>query len=1307
MHMQYQAHMHPQHMMHPYAQQAAAHAAAVNGMMPRGATPARSSKKKSGNSSRGTNALRNGKTSPAKRNLMTGTGGVASASTKMAMMGMAASPSRSIITSKDELRFIVEAAKRRYLDAHAVLFLLEMGAKGDIQPLQKVQRRPPSGSLFLYDRSRTPQFRVDGYEYVKKKGNAAAVREDHVKLKYDHEERVYACHVHSMERESMHRRSYWDLKNRNNLILVHYWDSEVSAQEQHPGDCICIGCTMGIDEDDSVQHQQMQHSAAMAAAAAAAAAASGRGMIPVNGSLGSGQASSLNSSSSSAMTSSRSGSNSRQAVNKSHTSTGPSTSNARTSVPSTRSLNSAKPSRTSSVTAKPAGASSSAKASASSSKTSSSVTTLPVPPSIPTSGGGPRLLPSPPSTMNKASSQLPADSSTTASASTSPAHSVAVAAAEAAAAADGTDTAESVSEKSSASSANRSLAKSGSTQVTFREPRVKMENAAPNRNSSSVEGQSGLLRKNSNRSNSSQGSTQSGSQQVQMQVQARVAPTPEFRPLSEAESAAQTRDDDVEMHAFLHDIDMNPALLPDPNMNFLDSLYVTSPTNSAYPRSPELVTLVDLNTLEIEDFAPNVACINGGTRMLISLSKIGGEPFTKSSLSVGVENIDVVFAKTHVVKGTMLANGVIRCETPVMPRNTHASLEVMINRTKIDLCESLSSAGAIVHFSLSDTSMISSVRADVPRSQEDPRLRPKSAEAALAPLVVHGLRPRFGVSPIGTPNSQNSDPRRFLKRKRSRRLPSPVPGAVPGTAEDIDDDRDMDQLNDEELTELSESLLERVAKVLVDLCKEEHDLLGELDALDDSGFNLLHYAVAFHHAKLVSLLLNHGADPNKTTSTGDTPLHLAAEVAEIGMAGELLAAGANPLLRDADGNTAAQLAEAHELPELVEILRPEDDDNQVYESFQSTGAAHTSASTSSVRSVASSISVASIALHNGTSVDSLSGDLMDTEAKPKESLEDKQQKMLRKALASMSLKDRCALSLGVRETDGTSVSSAVNGSPGASLSTPGHSRTSSFAGHDHVAASSSSVSSLHASANDMSDLLSSPPPRDPILGTTEERNDAKVKKIVTENGPNLVAVISNLNDEERHELESEARIIQTNIRRWLLRRSVLASRKMQTEAKGFRDKKVQLRDADLEEKATKVQAVGKGFLARREYKQARQEVIQVQAATRCLLARKNFHAWRRQLSATLVIQRSIREHRRRIHQAGSRADEDLPPSIPLHDSVMDPILHNEHLSPGFTMMHASNGGGNDDDDDDGMLNVDFTAGAVDDLELDDLDGSTH
>jgi hypothetical protein len=56
--------------------------------------------------------------------------------------------------------------------------------------------RITGGSIFVLDRTRTEQYRRDGYEWKTKKGSLA-VREDHVKLKVQGVPRVYATYVHS------------------------------------------------------------------------------------------------------------------------------------------------------------------------------------------------------------------------------------------------------------------------------------------------------------------------------------------------------------------------------------------------------------------------------------------------------------------------------------------------------------------------------------------------------------------------------------------------------------------------------------------------------------------------------------------------------------------------------------------------------------------------------------------------------------------------------------------------------------------------------------------------------------------------------------------------------------------------------------------------------------------------------------------------------------------------------------------------------------------------------------------------------
>jgi len=101
---------------------------------------------------------------------------------------------------------------------------------------------PPSGSLFLYDRTSTRNYKRDGYSWIRK-SKTNKVREDHVKLRLNGVYRVAGSYVHSSTKATMHRRAYHLIdeggsKNvkeqvksgQQSLVLVHYLDTEEAGQ---------------------------------------------------------------------------------------------------------------------------------------------------------------------------------------------------------------------------------------------------------------------------------------------------------------------------------------------------------------------------------------------------------------------------------------------------------------------------------------------------------------------------------------------------------------------------------------------------------------------------------------------------------------------------------------------------------------------------------------------------------------------------------------------------------------------------------------------------------------------------------------------------------------------------------------------------------------------------------------------------------------------------------------------------------------------------------------------------------------------
>ena len=72
------------------------------------------------------------------------------------------------------------------------------------------------------------------------------------------------------------------------------------------------------------------------------------------------------------------------------------------------------------------------------------------------------------------------------------------------------------------------------------------------------------------------------------------------------------------------------------------------------------------------------------------------------------------------------------------------------------------------------------------------------------------------------------------------------------------------------------------------------------------------YSLLFLNAEVVELLAKNGADPNKASADGKTPLHKAAMAGHAEVVEVLLGAGADATAKDRSGRTALELAERYQ-----------------------------------------------------------------------------------------------------------------------------------------------------------------------------------------------------------------------------------------------------------------------------------------------------------------------------------------------------------------------------------------------------------
>ncbi|WOL02745.1 hypothetical protein Cni_G11464 [Canna indica] len=127
---------------------------------------------------------------------------------------------RFSLTPQLDIEQILLEAQHRWLRPAEICEILRNYQNFRIAP--ESPNKPPSGSLFLFDRKVLRYFRKDGHNWRKKK-DGKTVKEAHERLKAGSIDVLHCYYAHGEENENFQRRSYWMLEEDfMHIVLVHY-----------------------------------------------------------------------------------------------------------------------------------------------------------------------------------------------------------------------------------------------------------------------------------------------------------------------------------------------------------------------------------------------------------------------------------------------------------------------------------------------------------------------------------------------------------------------------------------------------------------------------------------------------------------------------------------------------------------------------------------------------------------------------------------------------------------------------------------------------------------------------------------------------------------------------------------------------------------------------------------------------------------------------------------------------------------------------------------------------------------------------
>ncbi|XP_024990838.1 calmodulin-binding transcription activator 4 isoform X4 [Cynara cardunculus var. scolymus] len=165
-----------------------------------------------------------------------------------------------MMTSGYNIMDLIREAHIRWLKPGEVLFILQHFEESQLthEPPQK----PPSGSLFLFNKRVLRFFRKDGHSWRRKK-DGRNVGEAHERLKVGNVEALNCYYAHGEVNPNFQRRSYWMLDpSMDHIVLVHYRDITMGGHSAGPISTVSTGSSTLIQSSNSYVTQFTQSAAA-------------------------------------------------------------------------------------------------------------------------------------------------------------------------------------------------------------------------------------------------------------------------------------------------------------------------------------------------------------------------------------------------------------------------------------------------------------------------------------------------------------------------------------------------------------------------------------------------------------------------------------------------------------------------------------------------------------------------------------------------------------------------------------------------------------------------------------------------------------------------------------------------------------------------------------------------------------------------------------------------------------------------------------------------------------------------------------